>query len=631
MQTIDLMQNNFKIPPLVYMVQNDTGRTLKMNIGDNTLGENDTAEVAINRSDGSYYTISATRVSGENAFTADMTQALTQPGLTKCQLKVTASTLVISTYTFVISVEQSTDGVSEEQLGVSPQELVEAAAQLTLSDNDVKLALLQIAEKTAYIDTNGQDYYDALYDALYPPIRAVSVSLSENSFSLSGLNQTHTLTATVEPSNVEDDTVYWGSSNPEVAVVADGVVTSVGIGDAVITATCAGKKDNAVLTVETAALVSISAAYTQSGTVYDTDSLDSLKPDLVVTATYADSSTGVITTYTLSGALNEGTSTITVTYQGESDTFDVVVTSAYTYYTVSNALTYCTNSNDATRIREDQTYVATLTPNTGYEFTSESITITMGGVDVTSTAFDLSDGSITIVPTGNISIIAVAEVKILPTWTTGVKYVISGDNVVEGVTLNATTGAEETSSTDNSTDFLNCVDAYAVTIYPATQSVYFYDKNKQFISRSYLNQTYSAHYVPSTAAYCRVCGNASSIIKTDGTGTLTLIPMEVPTEQAVIGAQTLSFEAGTITSDGSYGTASGKSRSANYISLYGATSLTSNCGQVQIAFYDGQKNFVRKSIVNINSITDSRFFCYAYMRIAEAWSSSTGSYTMTLG
>lgn len=76
-------------------------------------------------------------------------------------------------------------------------------------------------------------------------------------------------------------------------------------------------------------LVSISAVYTQSGTVYDTDTLDSLKSDLVVTAVYSDSTTETVasTDYTLSGTLTEGTSTITVSYGGKTDTFTVTVSS----------------------------------------------------------------------------------------------------------------------------------------------------------------------------------------------------------------------------------------------------------------------------------------------------------------
>lgn len=72
-------------------------------------------------------------------------------------------------------------------------------------------------------------------------------------------------------------------------------------------------------------LVSISAVYTQSGTVYDTDSLDSLKSDLVVTAVFEDTKTETVTAYTLSGTLTVGTSTITVSYGGKTTTFNVTV------------------------------------------------------------------------------------------------------------------------------------------------------------------------------------------------------------------------------------------------------------------------------------------------------------------
>lgn len=80
-------------------------------------------------------------------------------------------------------------------------------------------------------------------------------------------------------------------------------------------------------------LSSISAIYTQSGTVYDTDSLDSLKADLVVTATYDDTSTAEVPSadYTLSGSLTGGASTITVSYGGKTTTFSVTVTTGWKY------------------------------------------------------------------------------------------------------------------------------------------------------------------------------------------------------------------------------------------------------------------------------------------------------------
>lgn len=126
------------------------------------------------------------------------------------------------------------DGTTEWTNGASGQGVSDA----------LKVALLQIAQKVAYVDEHGQDYYNDLYEALYPP----------------------------------------------------------------------------------AGLTSITAVYTQGGTVYDTDELDSLKADLVVTAHYDDSSSEVVTTYTLSGTLTAGESTITISYGGKTTTFTVTVT-----------------------------------------------------------------------------------------------------------------------------------------------------------------------------------------------------------------------------------------------------------------------------------------------------------------
>ena len=77
----------------------------------------------------------------------------------------------------------------------------------------------------------------------------------------------------------------------------------------------------------------LTATYTQSGTVYDTASLDSLKNDLVVTATFEDGSIITVTGYTLSGSLVAGTSTITVSYSGATTTFNVTVTRGFLWQT----------------------------------------------------------------------------------------------------------------------------------------------------------------------------------------------------------------------------------------------------------------------------------------------------------
>ena len=190
---------------------------------------------------------------------------------------------------------------------------------------EIKTALLACFAHVAWKDDDGQDYYDALEDALYPPI----------------------------------------------------------------------------------SLVRITAVYTQSGDVYDNQTLDSLRPDLVVMAIYDNGTSEAVTTYALSGTLATGASTITVSYGGKTTTFTVTVTHATTQYTVTNTLTNCSNSNSATVANEDSAYSGTLTADTDYVM--GTVAITMGGTDITSTAYESGTGVISIASvTGDIVITAVA-------------------------------------------------------------------------------------------------------------------------------------------------------------------------------------------------------------------------------
>ena len=84
----------------------------------------------------------------------------------------------------------------------------------------------------------------------------------------------------------------------------------------------------------------IAAVYTQSGTVYTTDSLESLRSGLVVTAHYLGGESSRIYGYVLSGTFTEGISTITVTYGGKNTTFEVTVTDATLIYALSSPITF---------------------------------------------------------------------------------------------------------------------------------------------------------------------------------------------------------------------------------------------------------------------------------------------------
>jgi hypothetical protein len=63
-----------------------------------------------------------------------------------------------------------------------------------------------------------------------------------------------------------------------------------------------------------------------------------------------------------------------------------------TSYTVTNNLTYCNNNNSNTDVIEGNSYIANISPNTGYKLSS--IIVSMGGKDITSTAY--SNGVINI-------------------------------------------------------------------------------------------------------------------------------------------------------------------------------------------------------------------------------------------
>lgn len=74
---------------------------------------------------------------------------------------------------------------------------------------------------------------------------------------------------------------------------------------------------------------SIYATYTQTAAITPFSSLDDLRNELVVKAVYQDGYEEVISDYTLSGTLSIGTSAITASYNGLTDTFSVSVTYKY--------------------------------------------------------------------------------------------------------------------------------------------------------------------------------------------------------------------------------------------------------------------------------------------------------------
>lgn len=111
-------------------------------------------------------------------------------------------------------------------------------------------------------------------------------------------------------------------------------------------------------------------------------------------------------TIVLTGNLADGTYTV----KYEMDNGDVVsvgnmVLDSNVYYSVTSTLTKCSISNSTKTVVAGSSYTANITANSGYGISS--VKVTMGGTDITSSAY--SNGKITIASvTGNIVITATA-------------------------------------------------------------------------------------------------------------------------------------------------------------------------------------------------------------------------------
>lgn len=168
-------------------------------------------------------------------------------------------------------------------------------------------------------------------------------------------------------------------------------------------------------------LASISAAFNQGqNVIYDTAYLDDLRQYLTVTALYDDQTTEIVTDYTLSGTLTPGTSTIMVSYQGKTTTFSVAVTHEPGTFSIANVLMGCSTSNNAAAVLEGSPYSANITANPGYTLTGADVTIMMGGIDITSTAYSngaIAIASVTAAVTITITAVAVTLSSISAVYT----------------------------------------------------------------------------------------------------------------------------------------------------------------------------------------------------------------------
>lgn len=189
---------------------------------------------------------------------------------------------------------------------------------------------------------------------------------------------------------------------------------------------------------------------------------------------------------------------------------------AKVYRTITNTLTHVTNSNAATSIENETAYSATLSADTGY--TLDTVTVTMGGTDITSTAY--SDGGISIASvTGDIVITAVATKIVsytnqVPISTDADGNVYNGTGYKDGYRINSS-GAEAELSGFTATGFIPFtkgqtirIGGEGITYAEYGCMVMFYDLNKVVLTDTGIaydkvgNTTYGTWSTENNSVFC---------------------------------------------------------------------------------------------------------------------------------
>lgn len=140
-------------------------------------------------------------------------------------------------------------------------------------------------------------------------------------------------------------------------------------------------------------------------------------------------------------ALQDGRATVTASCSGKTDSCSVTAVQM-NYYSVTNNLTNVTNSNSASSVLKGESYSATLSVTPDYNLTD--VQITMGGSNITSSAYNNESHEIYIASvSGNITITASATkiVYYSVMWQLSNASVSGGDQpntVLGGSTFNYT-------------------------------------------------------------------------------------------------------------------------------------------------------------------------------------------------
>ena len=213
-------------------------------------------------------------------------------------------------------------------------------------------------------------------------------------------------------------------------------------------------------------------------------------------------------------------------------------------------------------------------------------------------------------------------------WTSGTAYDLTG-KITIGVRLADSGGTESANESYASSDYFNCFDADYVFCDVGVVSVHFYDINKNWISRGYLNSVPNAHRVPDDAVYFRLAANATYL-----TESVSVIPI-TKINNFIAGEQSVEYVSGVInTTTGE--TENGSSVVVEMLPLGGASSLsvTMEDGSAvtigRIALYDANKNYIyfaqsRTTPIDFTVSKNVGFqaFSYASLQVYPEYSGAT--------
>lgn len=210
----------------------------------------------------------------------------------------------------------------QERLEIAISHVDNAVNSFGMSSN-AKQALLEALQHIAWIDNAGETYYDAVYDGFYNDTWPITQNLT-NCVSTNALTE------------ILNNAEYYAIVVPTLGYTLDGATISISMNGVDITRAV---YDNGTIHIQAVtgeleininannlAVESLTALFDQGGdTIYTSDTLNSLKPYLTVTAEYVNGASKILddSEYTISGTIAVGQSTLTVSYGGKTANFTV--------------------------------------------------------------------------------------------------------------------------------------------------------------------------------------------------------------------------------------------------------------------------------------------------------------------